>query len=334
MLIRPVEKRKMKNNNVINEYAKVIYAYYTSQYKVKEIADYPSYIADEIGLGFNVPFIKKMDKEGLLKISEEEIELTEEGKVLIDKNPMYIDLFNMGSPYVSLIDFEDRRKALGEGKSFNEIVIDILEEKLTANRQAHRYVAVESLHTELGNIYLEEGEKEKALAHYMATLCYSVSGIKEYKYVRQYRNKQITAKELLVQYDNCVYVDPYILDGMKTLKESYRQEMVDEVYDEEKLAYTLCSRERFIELMESVLDGKYENKVWQSVISEVFRKRMKFKPKKKRTPQNIENKEEYEVGVGTEQVDDSKIINTEDVAATEMTSDAMLEEIAEEGSKK
>ncbi|MCQ2551445.1 MAG: hypothetical protein MJ146_04580 [Clostridia bacterium] len=300
------------SKQVVENYARVIYLYYTMNNKVVDITDYPDYIAEEIDLGFSVPFIKKMKRDGYLAYDEAFV-VTEKGKKLLEESDEAIYFFTLNSPYIKVEEFYET-----EG-TFDERAIKLFTKKLEEFRTKKKYVEVESMHIELAKL-----DKENALYHYLANLCYAISGIKEYSFIRKFRNKKITRKELVEKYKDCVYVNPQVILGIEEHKDEFTDDMVDLVYDTEKLGYTLCSRERFLELVREIMAGEYNNASWQEVITDIFMKRMKFKvPSEKK----IEKED-----LGEKEKEESQIIGEDETQDT--VSDAKQEEIAENESKK
>ena len=322
----------MKNKAIIERYASVIYLNYTAENMVADIREYPDYIAEEIGLGFSIPFIKGLFKRGLLEKGEKHFELTEAGKQLLEENADYVKFFNLNSPYVPFVDFyEFANSADAAGKNFYEKAEAIFEAKVKEVRSKKKYLAVESLHMELADIALELGDERKALFHYLVNLCYAVSGIKEYPYIRRFKKKQITRIELMTQYRNCLNVSPYVILGIERLKDFYDDSIVDEVYNSQKLGFTLFSRARFKELVAKIMAGEYNNAFWQARIAELTRKRMGFVPLKNQKAQ--QKAQDTDTGQSEPVQDDSQIIDADDEANQDEVSDAMKDEIAETESK-
>lgn len=311
----------MKSNEkkLINQYATTVYLYYTRENKVTDVRDYPDYIADEIGLGFSVPFIKKLFKKGLIEEGEKGFLITAEGAKYLEENWNLVKFFNLACPYIGILEYYEAQAKAGEEQNFEEIILGLLKEKCAQYRGKRNYVAVESLNIELAQLYYYLEDYQKALYHYLTTLCYSVSGIKEYVFIRYYKTGKITQKELVAKYNDCIYVVPEIISRTKELAQYYYPEMVSEIYNEAKLGFSLCSRDRFRELVDIMANGKYANSAWQASTTEVFKKKMGF----------IADASANQIPV-----DADNIISKEDAENEVPESVAKLEEIAEKESKK
>lgn len=320
---------KVRNKKITDRYATLIYLYYTKNNRVADVHDYPDYISDENSLGFSIPFIKKMFSNGLLADGEC-FTVTEKGEAMLAEGQDYIDFFNINSPYVSITDYAQ----LEDEGSFEEKMIKLFEQKLIEYRQKKNYVAIESLNMELADLALSMGEEKKALFYCLTYLEIAMSGIKDYIYVSRYKKNKITRKELMFKIQTCIYVNPYVLLNIERLKEHYSDEMVDEVYDALKLGYNLCTRERFKEVVKSIMDGEYNNAYWQRQTTIIFRKRMGFKPPKSKKAQA--KLETAEVGSPEPEQDSTQILGDEvDQSEDEVAvSDAKMDEIVEAEAKK
>ncbi len=311
----------MQNNEkkLINKYATVVYLYYTRENRVTDVRDYPDYIAYEVGLGFSVPFIKKLFKTGLIAKGEDGFVVTDKGTKYLEDNWSFVHFFNLACPYISVFDFSEVLSKANEQSTFEDMALDLLKDKCAQYRGKRNYLAVENLNMELAQMYYYLEEYQKALYHYLTSLYYSISGVKEYVHVRNYKNGKITQKELVAKYNDYIYVNPEIIAKVREMSKLYYPEMADEIVTEAKLGFSLCSKERIAEAYDLMSRGRFTNSGWQSQTTELFKKKMGFVVDKPAEPSPV---------------DANKIISQEDAQNEGLESVAKLAEIAEKESKK
>lgn len=265
-----IEKKKNNSKDAETILAKVVFTDYVDKYcQGKKEFIQPTYFKDELKIEDPRSFEKKMIKDGYIK-KDGGLAVTEKGYKLIEQYGDYLRFFYIATPYGNITDYQRwRNKKRSYQTSFEETVITMLSDKLKSFREQDDYKAVENIHFEIGRQYHSASYDAQAMYHYLNSLYFEVSGLQYYDRLVMFMLGKNTRKSLEAEYDG-VYIDPHLVAAIQEIKDVYYEDMADAVYKKNPISINMCTLDKFKELAEDIIAGRYDMEKWRGYFFSAF----------------------------------------------------------------
>lgn len=263
---RDMDRRE--KNKIFADYKKVVFLncfMNSDKYVLKNV----SYLKSDFNIYDTDSYIKELLKNKYLFKKGRNVVLSQKGLKFLEHKKDYLDFFEMAIPYVDIFDYVKCRKRQQKSKSFEDVILKLLNEKVVEYQKAGDELAVINLNYEIGVIYQRKLDEKKALYHYLTSLFYNVSGLEYYENFVDYINGRINAEVLKNSY-NGIYIETNIKKGIKELKEHYVEDLVEIVYGKNPVNMNMCRCEDFKKLIADIIEDEFEEKTWQIYFDKMF----------------------------------------------------------------
>ena len=271
----------MNKSNIQKEYAEAVFLDYINKKNPEINDDYSLYFKEELRIVEGRTFAKKMIRSGYAAVQNGKVVLTKSGRGLLHDREDLIRFFNLGNVYVTLQDYAARKK-LRPQKDFEMIMTELLREKAVEFTEQDNYEAVGRLHLDIATLYEQASFPLQALHHYLITLYFDVSGLEYYDLLLHYMEGKYKKDKVKAQYDG-VYFRPEVLAGIRRLKDSYENDIVDWVYANNQININLCNKSRFVCLTNDIVQNSFSELEWQAVFRQNFEKILTVIENKRKT---------------------------------------------------
>lgn len=270
----------INSKKLLNVYALVVLLDYADKYSLAEDISQPAYFRVELGIDDEVAFIRKAEKQKYIKKDNNgTFELTVKGEKFLEKYGDYLEFFNIATPYVNILEYENEKKNAGTNSTFEVTMITLLLKKIKQLEAKDDYEGVKNLHYDIGRLYEKIDYKGQAMYHYLVSLYFEVSGLNYYDKFLGYMTKKCSRKELESSY-NYVYIDPNITKAINGLGQVYYGDMAEAVYEKNKISVNLCSKSKFEDLVNEIISGNFNLDNWQGRFKAAFNGALKAMEKK------------------------------------------------------
>ena len=245
------------------EYARLILLDYINRYPTAGDVYQPSYFNDELKLSDIKAVINTMLKQKYLERDRDGIIiLTEKGNTYLAEGKDLVSFFRFATPYATIDEYRKVKHDMRAEPSFEMVMLELFLQKIPVYVNQDDFVSVKCLHHDIATLYEEVGMDAEALYHYMTALYYDTSGLEYYDAFLEYIEEKISLNRLRTMYDY-TYINPKNVEGIRRLKDFYKDEMIYSIYDENIICINFCKRARFKQLMNSIMEGTYVNHNWQ-----------------------------------------------------------------------
>ena len=254
-----VKNVKIKKHALEKKYGTVVFLDYINHVKPENLNFIPVYFNDELKIKDCKQLTRKLMRKDILTTENDCIELTKKGISFIHRNEIYLKFFYLGSPYISLIEFEEMQKQnRAEQNSFEMTVISILFKKLGHYVKREESSHVIGIASTIGDMYEKEGDREQALEYYLMALYYQVAGIEFYDNFKKLNDGKLTEEVMKKSY-RWTFVSHELLDNLKNYRDIKYDAMVSRIYDNRMTHIRLFSRGEFMNLVASIMDGEFNS---------------------------------------------------------------------------
>lgn len=259
---------RRERNKIFSDYGKVVFLncfMNSDKYALQNI----SYLKSDFNIGDTDSYIKNLLKNKYLFKKGRNTVISQKGLKFLKHKKDYLDFFEMAIPYVDIFDYVKCRKRQQKSKSFEDVMLKLLNEKAMEYQKACDEIAVINLNYEIGKIYQQKQDENKALYHYLTALFYNVSGLEYYESFVDYMDGRLDFEELKKTY-NGICIDVSLKKSIAELKACYIEDMAEIVYDKNPVNMTLCRCEDFKKLIADILAGKFDENKWQTYFDKMF----------------------------------------------------------------
>lgn len=258
-----LKRNHRRKKTLEQEYAKVIILDYIRKFSEGRKLYLPEYLSEELKLSDSTQLIGKLLRQNYLeKQGTDMVCITKKAEKYLQEKADYIKFFNLAVPYVSVEEYEAEKQAMKAEQSFESVMITVLLKKIKTLKEQDRYEAVKNLHFDIASLYELLGYRPQAMYHYLTTLYYETSGLEYYDKFLGFIARRSTAKEMEKLY-SYTCIDPQIVAGIKRMKDSYVDEMIDKVFETNPISINLCLKEKYGELVTDIVNEDYKHKEWQ-----------------------------------------------------------------------
>ncbi|WP_329383435.1 hypothetical protein [Anaerofustis butyriciformans] len=263
---------KKNNNNdkqLQNTFSTVIFLDYMTNFETSHHFLQPTYFKDELGITDMRDFQKKLLKNGLIKLKDTDTFcLTESGKKMLDENIDYVRLFNMAIPYISVFDYEIEKENM-QDKSFEDILLVTLENKINQKKSDEEFNIVVKLHFEIAQISKSLEKNKRALYNYITVLYYQISGKEYYNYIEKCFSNELGVQQTRDMWKG-LYIQNEVVRAVKELKDEFEECFIDEIYENNELKIHLFTKEKFKLFINSILEDEFEDSYWQGELHKAY----------------------------------------------------------------
>lgn len=250
-------------------YSTVVVLNHIKQYGLVDLS-FPSYFKDELKIDDAKVFLRRLTKRGYLHgKNSKQIRVSEKGEHLISEHQDYLNFFNLAIPYVEVVEYQTKKEQVKKENKFEAIMILLLLEKTESLKKADDYEGVKNLHFEIGNLYKSMGYFGQAAYHYITAVYFEVSGLEFYDKFIRFMEGKYTIDDLRGSYEY-MYIDPNVIKEFEDVKDVYYDDMVDTVYDKNKISINMCSKEMFKKMIKDIAEGQFNRDRWQGYFHSAF----------------------------------------------------------------
>ena len=232
----------------------------------------PLYFKEELQIEDCQPLIRKLEKQGLLyKDDKGVLSVSEKGRIFLNENDDYVKFFKAAVQCVSISDYMEQKRKMKSNQNFTAVMVTLLLKQIPEHKKRDDFIGVKNLHFDIGYLYEYGGYRPQAMYHYLTSMYYETCGLEYYDNFLKYIDKKQTAKELERLY-SYTYISPQIMNGIKRVKDTFCDEMVDKIYKDNPISINICNKENFKELACAIIEEKYVNKDWQMFFWKKYKK--------------------------------------------------------------
>lgn len=207
--------------------------------------------------------IETADDADLKSICNEELYiLSELGKSFLKKHDDYVLVHkhkNWG------IDWKEYDLQHRPGYSFYDTVWGIFNKRVIEDNQNFG----RNSYLNMYQLLEEEGKRERAIEMLLRVLYIDLSGVCGMNCYQMFKQGFYTEEELIEYFNIAIMFAPGIVKPIADYENVYNDSIIDRLY-EWKLPIQICSKELFINLVHSVIDGSYDEEKFEAQLKEAY----------------------------------------------------------------
>lgn len=196
------------------------------------------------------------DPEGILireRYPEQTYAITEKGRVFLRENSAYVRLHKHGSWDISWEEYDAKHHP---DECFTDTVCSILNSRIRADEMCGR-----NEHYCLYELFLEEGNRKRALEMLLRVLFLDVCGMFHIYDVKCFQEGNISRKELKETMLNSICFAPGIVYPIHYLSDVYSDDMIPPLFCW-KIPVNLCSQETFLSMTHAIMEDTFDADVF------------------------------------------------------------------------
>ena len=254
---------KEKNKEVLNNLILVVVLNYIKTMELRKDFSIPAYFRDELGIEDSKGLVRRLEKKNYIEYSDGNIlSITSKGGEFLKLHGDYLEFFNLAIPGITIFEYQNIKEKNAENEPFEKIMIMVILKKINQLVKRDNYTGVRNLHFDAGKLYRKLGYTGQAMYHYLVSLYFDVSGLKYYDYFLKFISESMTEKELQLVYEY-VYMDTYLIEEIRSVSDVYHDDIVDSVYEKNKININLLTTEKFKEFVQDIISKKQYEEKWQ-----------------------------------------------------------------------
>lgn len=213
--------------------------------------------------------------------SEEVFSKTAKGIQFLEEKKDLLQFYEFASPYANIIEYQKMKRRVKNNSKFEAVMIPLLSHKLDRSRRSDEYIKVKNLYFDIGELYEASSYHSRAMYNYIASLYFDVSGLEYYDVFLNYIRGSISYRTIRQAYSG-IFLSPQTIYHIKTLKNYYRNDMVEHVYQTNPVNINFCTKNRFKKLVLDIVDGTFSYCEWQEYFKNAFINMIQVSEKYKR----------------------------------------------------
>ena len=131
--------------------------------------------------------------------------------------------------------------------------------------------SVSSAYLRLNKAYLDDNDREHALEMLLRRIYIDLSGLTGYTYFSLFLEQSCSSKKLKELFSEIVYINTDDILSVVKYKDIYNDSIVHNIYKQE-LPIQICDEQLFIYIINSMLDGTYNEDIVQRKLKKAFNK--------------------------------------------------------------
>ena len=189
--------------------------------------------------------------------------ITAKGKLYLDNNQDYIRLHKHRDWDINWKEFDIHKKP---GYSFSDTVWEIFNERILKSSDFGR-----SQYYMMYQLLLEENKRKQACRIILHVLYLDLSGIYSRDALRLYKSGILKKDELYGTLSVTPFFTPFVICPIVELKDVFDIKYIDRIY-EHRLPFNICNKELFIEIVESLIYGTFDEVYYTKRLEEQCKK--------------------------------------------------------------
>ena len=180
----------------------------------------------------------------------------------IEEHIDYIKLHKYFPEYVS-----DYKNCYIEGNTFYDTVEIMIDNWIQNGNEK----SVSSAYLRLNKAYSDDNDREHALEMLLRRIYIDLSGLTGYTYFSLFLEQSCSSKKLKELFSEIVYINTDDILSVVKYKDIYNDSIVHNIYKQE-LPIQICDEQLFIYIINSMLDGTYNEDIVQRKLKKAFNK--------------------------------------------------------------
>lgn len=189
--------------------------------------------------------------------------ITAKGKLYLDNNQDYIRLHKHRDWDINWKEFDIHKKP---GYSFSDTVWEIFNERILKSSDFGR-----SQYYMMYQLLLEENKRKQACRIILHVLYLDLSGVYSRDALRLYKSGILKKDELYGTLSVTPFFAPFVICPIVELKDVFDIKYIDRIY-EHRLPFNICNKELFIEIVESLIYGTFDEVYYTKRLEEQCKK--------------------------------------------------------------
>ena len=189
--------------------------------------------------------------------------ITAKGKLYLDNNQDYIRLHKHRDWDINWKEFDIHKKP---GYSFSDTVWEIFNERILKSSDFGR-----SQYYMMYQLLLEENKRKQACRIILHVLYLDLSGVYSRDALRLYKSGILKKDELYGTLSVTPFFTPFVICPIVELKDVFDIKYIDRIY-EHRLPFNICNKELFIEIVESLIYGTFDEVYYTKRLEEQCKK--------------------------------------------------------------
>lgn len=189
--------------------------------------------------------------------------ITAKGKLYLDNNQDYIRLHKHRDWDINWKEFDIHKKP---GYSFSDTVWEIFNERILKSSDFGR-----SQYYMMYQLLLEENKRKQACRIILHVLYLDLSGVYSRDALRLYKSGILNKDELYGTLSVAPFFAPFVICPIVELKDVFDIKYIDRIY-EHRLPFNICNKELFIEIVESLIYGTFDEVYYTKRLEEQCKK--------------------------------------------------------------
>lgn len=185
------------------------------------------------------------------------------GKLYLDNNQDYIRLHKHRDWDINWKEFDIHKKP---GYSFSDTVWEIFNERILKSSDFGR-----SQYYMMYQLLLEENKRKQACRIILHVLYLDLSGVYSRDALRLYKSGILKKDELYGTLSVTPFFTPFVICPIVELKDVFDIKYIDRIY-EHRLPFNICNKELFIEIVESLIYGTFDEVYYTKRLEEQCKK--------------------------------------------------------------
>ncbi len=244
------------------QYVQSVFIYHAMNNPEINLMDYPAYFQQELGIGDNRSFAKKLIRNGLAELTKQGgIRITKAGEQACDQED--VEFFQFACPHVTIADYRIRKSEMAENSSFEQVMFSLLYKKIGELFQKKEIKIVGDLCLEVAMLSERMEKYERAAQYYVKTLYYDLKGAEYSSLIADVEKGRCPRWEAVRRFDT-IYIRSQVITGLQRLKECAIDKYVEDALNRKMLYYSYCKPEQFPHLVDEIVNGTYIEGNWRS----------------------------------------------------------------------
>lgn len=273
-------QRKTKSRKLWVPFVRSIFLRYIDEHPSSaQYAYFPPFFQWELEITDGYAYLRRMLRQGYLKKDEAgNVVLTDQGRDAIQDE--HVRLFDLGNPYVPVVEYMKEKTRLGPDATFEEIMLSVLLKKLPATKEQDDFLAVENMNLDAALLYESAGDGKNAVYYYLTALYYETCGLEYYEKLVRYVHGKCKADDVRAEFRG-ICIHPEVMEGLRRLKDHLDPAMIPEIFKREQIAINMCTEKAFAQLVEELCQGTYDYNLWNARYEKIFSQMIKMAKKYK-----------------------------------------------------
>ncbi len=225
--------------------------------------------------------IDHSDKTFIKNNSPKSYLLSEKGKLFLIEHENYVKIHKYKDWDIDWKEYDAKHEP---HHSFYDTMWSILNERL--KNSDNEYPRSEYFH--MYQLYSEEGKNYEALKMLLRIIYIDISGVYGIPTYKIYLTDKFIYKDVDEYFDSSVLFVPTLFLWIQKYKDVYSDDIINNLY-EEKLPVQICSKEMFLWIVHSVLDGSFDEQITEHKLQDAY---SEFADLLKKYKSNIKQKKE------------------------------------------